>query len=70
MSDLPRVRVSGVGEEDHVNLISELGHGGQDEHHRGQNNNSHRGECVQLKNMILGKIFRLHFVNWILHCIV
>ena len=48
MCDLPRVRVSGVGEEDHVNLISELGHGGQDEHHRGQNNNSHRGECKGL----------------------
>ena len=55
MCDLPRVRVSGVSEEDHVNLISELGHGGQDEHHRGQNNNSHRGECKGLYQLIFNK---------------
>ena len=38
----------GVGEEDHVDIICQLRHGGEDEHHCGQHHHAHRGESVNL----------------------
>ena len=34
--------------EDQVDIVGELGHGGEDEHHRGHHHHAHRGERVQL----------------------
>ena len=48
---LSSVGISDVGREDHVNLISELRHGGQDEHHCREHHHTHWGEGIQLKNV-------------------
>ena len=42
-------RVRGVGEENHVDIVCELWHGGEDEHHRGHYHHAHRGERVKLR---------------------
>ena len=38
-----------VGEKNHVDVISHLRHGGEDEDHRGEDHHSHRGEGVELE---------------------
>ena len=38
-----------VGEKNHVDVISQLRHGGEDEDQCGEDNHGHRGEGVELK---------------------
>ena len=40
---------SEVGVGQHVDVVCQLRHGGQDEDHRGEDHHSHRGEGVELK---------------------
>ena len=44
---LPPTSQVGVGQQ--VDVVSQLGHGGEDEDHRGEDHHSHRGEGVELK---------------------
>ena len=43
--------VSSIGEKNHVNVISQLRHGGQDKHQGRKDHHSHRGEGVKLKKL-------------------
>ena len=42
-------RLADVGAGQHVDVVSQLGQGGEDEDHRGEDHHSHGGEGVELK---------------------
>ena len=44
---------SQVGAGQHVDVVSQLRHGGEDEDHRGEDHHSHRGEGEQLRLICL-----------------
>ena len=47
----PCIRVRGVGDRDHVNIISQLGHGGQHKYDGGEDNYAHGGEGIYLEKV-------------------
>ena len=42
-------RLADVGAGQHVDVVRQLRHGGEDEDHRGEGHHSHRGEGVELR---------------------